>query len=132
MRKLAWLTLFAAAALFFGAPENAFAHPNHHHTAQTQSAPVQKLDTAAPAAEHTGHFDEVVSASQPQTDKCPHGEKAECTFCCAGAGSASVALVIPDAVNRAINARGEVVAASASYYIRQTILDLSRPPKSFV
>jgi hypothetical protein len=128
MRKFAWLTAFAVAALFFGAPDSAFAHAGHNHVQQAQAAAPQH----AAVTEQTQQTGEFVSVAEPQTKKCPHGQQADCASCCACAGGASVALLMPEAMNRTTNARSEVVAAAVSYYIRQTILDLSRPPKSFV
>ena len=131
MRKLAWLTLFAAAVLFFSAPESAFAHPSHHHTQQTQTAPVLKFETAAPVVEQILHFDEFVSAAQSQPDTCPHGQGADCNFCCACAGAASVALATPDVIGREVRAVSGAIPLAASYLLPQTVFDLSRPPKSF-
>jgi hypothetical protein len=128
MRKLALLTVFAAAALFFGAPESAFAHPNHHPVQQTQSASAPDIDITAAAVEH---FDEFVSVAYPQADKCPHGQAADCDFCCACAGAASVALATQEILSSASRVRSEPTELAMPYEIRQAVLDLSRPPKTF-
>jgi hypothetical protein len=128
MRKLALLTLFAAAALFFGAPENAFAHSNHNHMQQAQSGPVLHADATAHAAEH---IDEFVSAAYPQTDTCPHGQGADCDYCCACMGAASVALATQEVASGTYHAEGASADLAVLYEIRQAVLDLSRPPKSF-
>jgi len=131
MRKLAWLTLFAAAALFFSAPERAFAHPSHHHTQPAQAVLVLKFETAAPVFEQMQHSDEFVSTAQPQPDTCPHGQAADCNFCCACAGAASVALATTELTGRDVRAVSGVIPLAAPYLFRQTVFDLSRPPKSF-
>jgi hypothetical protein len=128
MRKLALLTLFAAAALFFSAPENAFAHSNHNHVQQTQSGPVLNGDATAHAAEH---IDEFVSAAYPQTDTCPHGQGADCGFCCVCACGASVALTTQEVASGTYHAESASADLAVLYEIRQAVLDLSRPPKSF-
>jgi hypothetical protein len=128
MRKLALLTLFAAAALFFGAPENAFAHPNHHHVQQTQTGPVMSAGMAAPAIEH---FDEFVSVAHPQADKCPHGQGDDCGFCCACACGASVAVTTQEVLSGTHHVESGQAALAVLYEVRQAVLDLSRPPKSF-
>jgi hypothetical protein len=130
MRKLAWLTLVAAAVLFFGAPENAFAHGVHHHVQQAQAAPAFDLDVTAPVVdvEHSGQF---VSAAVPQSEKCPHGQGADCGFCCACTGSASAAIVSQLPIDRDTRSLDERIPFVSPYHVRQTVLDLSRPPKSF-
>ena len=131
MRKLAWLTLFAAAALLFGAPEHAFAHSKHHHAQQVPSAAVSNAEIAAPVMEQERHADAFVSAAQPQTEKCPHGQSANCEFCCACAGSISVAIATPDSINREMREPSEGLVLATAYLFRQVVLDLSRPPKIF-
>ncbi len=123
--------MFAACALFFSAPESAFAHPSHHHTQQAQTVSVLDAENAAAVAGQVQHFDEFVSAAQPQPDTCPYGQGADCNFCCACAGSASVALPTTEMTSREVRAVSEAIPLAASYLFPQTILDLSRPPKFF-
>ena len=134
MRKLAWLTLVAAAALFFSAPESAFAHGAHHHATHAQShsqpAPAASIEHAL-VSEESHHDAAFVSARAPEQQKCPHGQGTGCGFCCACAGGASVALATPEMPGRALRALREHDWRSPPHEIRQAILDLSRPPKSF-
>jgi len=131
MRKFAWLTLVAAAALFFGAQDGAFAHAAHHHVQQTQSAPAPVLN-AVPAAEQTPHAEEFVSAASEDPGECPHKHKqSDCGSCCACAGGASVALAAPEAVTGTFITRSERTAHVVRHEMRHAILDLNRPPKSF-
>jgi hypothetical protein len=126
MRTLAWLTLLAAA-LFFGAPENAFAHPNHVHSVQSASA-----ESVTPIADHVIHTDEFVSAADLHKEKCQHGhDEGDCGVCGACTASASVALATTDTVTREMRVRGEGLPLVVAYRVRQTVLDLSRPPKFF-
>ena len=130
MRKLAWLMLFAAAALFFSAPENAFAHPNHHPMAQNAS--ISNIEIAVPATEQPQHFAEFVSAAEPQTQTCPHGRsESDCDSCCACSANASVAIATPELTGRELRVQGEGIALAAPYLVQETIFDLSRPPKTF-
>lgn len=123
---------FAAAALFFGATDNAFAHPAHHHAQQTQHASAVNFEIAAPIADHVIHADEFVSAAEMPMEKCQHGNQTpDCDSCCACSASASVALVTPDYTSSAPTALDKVAALAVAYQVRQPVLDLSRPPKSF-
>jgi len=132
MRKFAWLMAFAAAALLFGAADNAFAHPSHHHVQQAQSAPALNADLVSHIVEHDIHADEYVSAAAPQTEKCPHGHsQADCDSCCACAASASVAVATSDVINREMRTGSAGLWLASPYLVRETVLDLSRPPKSF-
>lgn len=134
MRKLAWLTLIAAAVLFFGGPEYAFAHSSHHHVQQAQThsqhATASGIEHAVLSSEieRDGEF---VSVSAPLDEQCPHGQDADCASCCACAGGASVALVTPEVQGRAVQAHSEPAWRSVAFEVRQAVLDLSRPPKSF-
>lgn len=130
MRKLALLTLFAAAALLTGVADSAFAHPNHH-VQQTQSAPAANFEIAASEIEYAAYSEGVVSAVQPQQDHRPHGQGMGCEFCCACAGSTSVALATPEFVGGGLRVHNQVSALTTAYEIRHAVFDLSRPPKSF-
>lgn len=122
---------FAAAALYFGAAGDAFAHPAHHHIEQAQSTPAVGFDHSKLAIEKTERTNEFVSAAQPQTDKCPHGQGSNCEFCCPCAAGASVALVTAGFESVAARLVDEAIAPDAPYQVRKAVLDLSRPPKSF-
>jgi hypothetical protein len=130
MRKFAWFIAFAAAALFFGAPESAFAHGNHHHVQQTQTAPAAIFDNVKPA-ENTSYLGETVSAGEPRADKCPHGQGVGCEFCCACVGGVSAAIAAPFVIDRDLRVQQQDVSLGSPYRVWQTVLDLSRPPKSF-
>lgn len=124
--------LFSAAALFFSAQENAFAHPNHVHAVQAQSAAVVEVNVATPITDHVIHTDEFVSSAELPIHKCQHGNsQSDCDSCCACSASASVAIATPDTFAREITVRSERLPLAAAYLVRQTVLDLSRPPKTF-
>jgi len=124
--------LFSAAALFFSAPESAFAHGNHHHAEQTQNMLAISIDRNALAEMAAHDFEQSVSAADVPAGTCPHGHKqTDCGFCCACTGSTSVALASPELASRAAHARSERPELSVAYEVRQAVLDLSRPPKSF-
>lgn len=124
--------LFAVAALFFSAPQGAFAHGNHHHAQQTQNAPMPSLDRNALIEMDVQHFAQSVSAADEIAGECPHGQKqTDCGFCCACAGGASVALATPELAGRSLHSRSERNWLAVPYEIRQAVLDLSRPPKTF-
>lgn len=132
MRKFAWLMLFSAAALFFSAPESAFAHGNHRHAEQTQATQPVSFDRNALEEIGAHEFEQSVSAADYPAGKCPHGHRqADCGFCCACAGNASVALASPEFANRVTHTRSEQPELSVAYEVRQAVLDLSRPPKTF-
>jgi hypothetical protein len=128
MRKFAWLFLLAAAALF-SAPENAFAHAGHHHVqpAQTKQA---SSSHAQPAAVETEQSVRSTIAVMPV--QCPHGgSQPDCGFCCANTGNASAALADSEIFGQSLQTRSERFDPEQQYEIRQTVLDLTRPPKSF-
>ncbi len=49
---------FVAAALYFGAAGDAFAHPAHHHIEQAQNAPAVGFDHSKLAIEKIENIDE--------------------------------------------------------------------------
>lgn len=131
MRKFAWLTLVAAAALFFSAQDGAFAHAAHHHVQQIQNAPAP-IQNVVSAAEQASRAEVFVSAASQNTGECPHKHKqGDCGSCCACAGGASVALPTPETVTGTRAARSERNASAVPHEMRHAILDLNRPPKSF-
>ncbi len=134
MRRMAWLILLAAAALFLSAPERAFAHPHQHHvqTTASSSAPAVAVERAMPENLQTGAFFEAVSASKVDSGECPHGQsQADCGFCCACAGSVAAALTAPETLSQQVPVKTERADLALVFVFRQPILDLSRPPKSF-
>ena len=131
MRKFAWLTLVAAAALFFSAPESAFAHGAHYHTQQTQASPAPNVDLAVPAVEQAVHIGHFVSSAEMKPEKCPHGQGADCGFCCACAGGISAAVLTPAAFDRETGTREVRVPLALPFSVLQAVVDLSRPPKFF-
>ena len=131
MRKFAWLTLVATAALFVSAQDGAFAHAAHHHVQQTQNAPAP-AQNIAPAAEQVPQTEVNVSAAFHDFGKCPHKhEQGDCSSCCACAGGASVALAAPEWHGGSFSLRSERTAHVVRHEMRHAILDLNRPPKSF-
>lgn len=131
MRSLACLTLLAAAALFFSAPENAFAHSGHHHAQQTHYTSAQPQEPAQ-AHELSAQTEVVVSAASDAFEKCAHKEKhSDCGSCCACAGGSSVGLPAPELFGGLRSARSERSVSAERYEARQAFLDLNRPPKSF-
>lgn len=124
--------LFAAAALFFGAQDSAFAHDNHVHSAQTQSASITHIEAATAVGECGNHAEDFVSAADLQKQQCRHGQtQSDCDSCGACSVSASVALATSYVVSGVTRVRSEAISLAAAYHIRQAVLDLSRPPKSF-
>jgi hypothetical protein len=121
---------FASALLLFSAPESAFAHPNHP-AAQASSAPVASVELAS-VSDHGQHFNEFVSAAERHPETCPHGNKhSDCGSCCACSATASVAIATLESTGRELRVRSEGIAPVVPYLVRETILDLSRPPKFF-
>jgi hypothetical protein len=126
----AFLFLFAVAVLFMSGPERAYAHSNHHahqHHARVTAA----VEVALPTHADVPVFSQLLSASE-DAQKCPHGKKrADCSFCCVCVvGSAAV--LAPSALQSwQRSERSEYADLSVSFEVRQPVLDLSRPPKSF-
>jgi hypothetical protein len=126
--------LFAAAALFSGAHDSAFAHDNHFHSAQTQSAGITHIEAASAAVigDCGSHAEDFVSTADLQKQQCRHGHtQSDCDSCCACAASASVAIATSYVISGATRVRSEAIPLASAYHIRQAVLDLSRPPKSF-
>jgi len=131
MRKFAWLTLVAAAALFFSAQDGAFAHAAHHHVQQTQSASAP-VESAVSASGQESHVEVFVSAVSRDTGECPYKHKqSDCGSCCACTGGSSVALATPEAITGRLSARSERTVPIVPHERRHATLDLNRPPKSF-
>jgi hypothetical protein len=129
MRRLIWLLLFAVAALF-AAQDGAFAHAGHPAPqAQNVSAPYVEH---AGASEPTFHFEESVSTADRHAGHCPHQHHNDSDCCCACAGSASAAVLVREFVGDETATREASVPEVQPYQIRQAVLDLSRPPKSFI
>ncbi len=128
MRTLAWLTL-VAAALFFSGPQSVSAHPAHHHGDTAVTAPVSNADLLIAC----DHADEavLVSAAAPAAEKCPHGHATSECDCCAACATGASAIATPDSIVREDNTRVEGPPLCTGHIVRQAILDLSRPPKTF-
>ncbi len=134
MRKFAWLTLVAAAALFFGVQGSAFAHANHDHYAHSQSVVAANIETVTVSAVGNcgSHAEEYVSSADLQKQQCRYGHtQSDCDSCCVCSASASVAIDTSQVFPGVTLVRSEAIPLAAPYIVRQAILDLSRPPKSF-
>ena len=131
MRKFTWLTAFAVVALLFGAPGNAFAHPNHVHAVQVQNPQALNFDAAASVADHVIHADELVSSAELQKEKCQHGNAASDCDACGACSASSAAIATSELAIIKRRGRDEGAQLAAPYHVRQAVLDLSRPPKSF-
>ncbi len=138
MRKLVWFLLFAVAMLFVGTSGDAFAHAAHQHAQhqQTQSAQAPAVETSDLASHVSAKAEFSVTAQtfiSGNAGDCPHGKsQADCGFCCACAVGAVAALAAPELAVPAPLLRAGQGSAASGLLVRQHILDLSRPPKSFV
>lgn len=131
MRMRALLFLFAAAVLFMGTPERAYAHTHHAHQHHAQAAVTAAVEIVAPTRVDAPVFLQVISAGE-DAQKCPHGKKqADCGFCCACVASAAAVLAPSALQSWQQSERAEHADFAVSFQVRQPVLDLSRPPKSF-
>lgn len=130
MRAL--LLLFAVVALFMSVPDHAYAHPHHHaHQHHAQAAATAAVEIVAPARAEAPVFSQFLSAGA-DAQKCPHGKKqADCGFCCACVVSAAAVLAPAELQSWQRGVRSEHTDLSVLFEVRQPVLDLSRPPKSF-
>lgn len=134
MRAL--LFLLAVTALFMGLPERAYAHLQnhahlHHEQSAVQSPASAAVEVAVPERAGVAVFSQLVSAGA-DAGMCPHGNaQDDCGFCCACV--ASVAAVLAPSVLQSWlqGARSQKVDFAISFEVREPVLDLSRPPKSF-
>ena len=132
MRMRALLFLFAAATLFMSVPDRAYAHSNHHaHHHHVQVTATAVVDAVASTGAEASVFSQAISASE-DSQQCPHGKKqADCGFCCACVASAAAVLAPSALQSWRQSGRAEHADFAVSFQVRQPVLDLSRPPKSF-
>lgn len=135
MRMRALLFLLAVTALFMSLPERVYAHSQHHgHQHHAQSAPqspaiAAELAVSTPAA--AAVFSQLLSVADDAA-MCPHGNaESDCGFCCACAASAAAVLAPSALQSWQQGARSQQHAFAISFEVREPVLDLSRPPKSF-
>jgi len=130
MRNLALMIVVAAAALFFSAPGNAFAHGTHHQMHQAKHDPAPPASVVRITGEQEAKM--FASASSWSAADCPHQQTlGGCGCGCACSGHVPVALAAAATVTGVSVRLFTQDQIAARHEFRQPIFDLSRPPKSF-